>query len=76
LAYSQNTNVARLSVPDAPVIPADRGTALRVTLPDTSIAIPQDHQRRDLFPIRAPKPPKFPRRPSLAQRRRSHLMNT
>jgi hypothetical protein len=62
-------------MPDEPVIPSDRGSALPVTLPDTSIAIPQDH-RRDLFPIRAPKPPKLVRRPALAARRRARLMNT
>jgi hypothetical protein len=45
----------------------------RVTLPDTSLAIPRDDQRRDLFPIRPPTPTKLIRRPSLANRRRRHL---
>jgi hypothetical protein len=63
-------------LPDAPVIPAERKSELRVTLPDTSVAVSRDGQRRDLFPIRAPEPPRFVRRPSLATRRRARLMNT
>jgi hypothetical protein len=63
-------------MPDAPVISADRRFSLPVTLPDTSIAVPRKGARPDLFPIRAPEPPKFVRRPSLATRRRARLMNT
>jgi hypothetical protein len=53
-----------------------RKTSLPIALPDTSIAIPRNDQRRDLYPIRQPDPPKFPRRPSLAMRRRRRLVNS
>jgi hypothetical protein len=51
-----------------------RKTGLPLSLPDHSLAIPRN-DRPDLFPIRQPDPPKFRRRPSLANRRRRHLLN-
>ncbi len=60
-------------MPEAPTISV-REPCLPVTLPDTSLAIPRDTERRDLFPIRKPKQSKpAPRRPSLATRRRRRL---
>lgn len=63
-----------MKLSDIPVIPTERRSALPVTLPDTAIAIPQDRQKRDLYPIRTPASPKFVRRPSLATRRRARFI--
>jgi hypothetical protein len=46
---------------------------LPIRLPDSSVAIPHD-KRPDMFPIRVPAPAKPIRRPSLAHRRRQHLI--
>jgi hypothetical protein len=49
---------------------------LPVTLPDTSLAIPRNDQRRDLYPIRQPEPQRpIGHRPSLAARRRRRFIN-
>jgi hypothetical protein len=62
-------------VPDAPATsPPKDFRSLPVTLPDTSLAIPRNDQRRDLFPIRPPEPPRPARRQSLAHRRRRQLI--
>ena len=53
---------------------AGHDTGLPLTLPDTSLTIPRDTTRRDLYPIRQPEHRKpSPRRPSLGARRRQHL---
>ena len=59
-------------MPEAPANPV-RETSLPVTLPDKSLAIPRDRERRDQFPIRNPEPAKRPARPSLGRRRRRRL---
>jgi hypothetical protein len=55
----------------------DRKIGIPLSLPDHSLAIPRSAERRDLYPIRQPDPPRMvPRKPSLAARRRRRLTNS